>query len=148
MDNFSKKSVRAILDSDAAYEILDSTAAEGSTWCAGACAILAFALNIAYGFPIYVIYDYDNKQADHFGVQTPNGAYIDCDGQQFEWLRNFRRKELYMHPQKKIGILPYTKELDIDGIVIDMEASKKLAELFKPTQVPVSKHTLHEGLFY
>lgn len=148
MDNFNKKSVRAILDTDAAYEILDSTEADGSTWCAGGCAILAYALNIAYGYPIYVIYDYDYKQIDHFGVRTPNGAYIDCDGLQHDWLKNFKRKELYQTPNKKIGILPYSKDLRMTDIVIDMEASKKLAELFKPTQAPVTIHTLHEGLFY
>jgi len=55
MDNFSKKSIRSVIDSDAAYEILDSVT--DGTWCAGGCAILAFALNIAYGFPVYVIYN-------------------------------------------------------------------------------------------
>jgi hypothetical protein len=147
MDNFNKKSIRTIIDSDAAYEILDNSGADGGTWCSGGCAILAFALNLAYGFPVYVIFDYDYNQIDHFGVKTPNGAYIDCDGLQHDWLRNFKRKELYQTPNKKIGILPYTKDLRMTDIVIDMEASKKLAQLFKPQPKPISNNTLHEGLF-
>ncbi len=147
MENFSKKSIRTIIDSDEAYAILDSTEANGSTWCAGGCAILAFALNIAFGLPIYVIYNYTTDQIDHFGVKNQNNTYIDCDGEQREWLRNFRRKEYYMNENHKLGILPYSKDLKINDIVIDMEASKKLVNLFKPKPVPVIKHTLHEGLF-
>jgi len=150
MDNFSKKSVRAILDTDAAFEILDSTKAEGSTWCAGGCAILAYALNIAFGFPVYVIYNVTVGQTEHFGVRAPNGTYIDCDGQNADWIRNFRRKDFYLHPEMKLQIRPlyHPEDQNIEDIVIDMEASKKLAELFKPTQAPETIHTLHEGLFY
>jgi hypothetical protein len=147
MENFSRKSIRTILDSDAAYIILDNSKAGESTWCAGGCAILAYALNIAYDFPIYVIYDYDLKQTDHFGVKTINNTYIDCDGEQREWLRNFKRKEFYMYPNKKLGILPYTQKLYNSNIPIDMKASKKLATLFKPQPVTINNQTLHEGLF-
>jgi len=147
MENFSRKSIRIILNSDIAYEILDSTKANGSTWCAGGCAILAFALNINYGFPIYVIYNYNDDQTEHFGVKTKNNTFIDCDGEQKEWLRNFRRKDFYLHPDKKLGIIPYTGEVKTSDIIIDMEASKKLAALFKPQPVTISNQTLHEGLF-
>ena len=149
MDNFSKKSIRSIIDSDAAYEILDNTKANGSTWCAGGCAILAYAINIAYGFPIYVIYNYDYKQIEHFGVKLPNGSYVDCDGMQYDWLRNFKRKEFYMRPKIKLGILPYDNNLNKSDIIIDINASQKLANLFKPepnTSTNINQ-TLHQGLF-
>jgi len=131
--NLNKKGIRAILDTDKAYAILDSSKAEGNTWCAGGCAILAYALNIAYGYPIYVIYNHDDKQVEHFGVRTPNNTFIDCDGEQREWLKNFRRKDFYLNPEKKLSVLPlyHPEDLNLTDIVIDMEASQQLAELIK-----------------
>jgi len=150
MENFSRKSMRAILNTDTAYAILDSTEANGSTWCAGGCAILAYALNIAYDYPIYVIYNYTDNQIEHFGVKTPNNTFIDCDGEQREWIRNFQRKEFYTKPTKILKIIQYFKDMKTPDIVIDMEASKKLAVLFKPQPelIKTNNQTLHEGLFF
>jgi hypothetical protein len=128
----SKRAIRQIIDSETAYAILDSTTANGSTWCAGGCAILAHALNIAYGYPVFVIYNSTDGQVEHFGVKTPDNTFIDCDGEQRDWLRNFRRKDFYLHPEKKLVVLPYSKDLNITDIVIDMNASKQLAGLIKP----------------
>jgi hypothetical protein len=125
----NKNTLKKILNSNEAYEILDNSKAGESTWCAGGCAILAFALNIVYGYPIYVIYDYDWKQIDHFIVKTPNNTYIDCDGEQKDIVSNFRKKEHYERPDVKLGILPYTQNLKNNGVPIDMEASQKLADL-------------------
>ena len=130
-EDLNKKGIRAILDTDEAYEILDSTRANGSTWCAGACAVLAYALNIVYGYPIYVIYNRTDSQVEHFVVLTPKGTYIDCDGEQKQLLTNFRRKDFYLHPEKKLEIRPYTEDLNTNDIVFDMTASQKLAELIK-----------------
>ena len=129
----NKKGIRAILDTDAAYEILDSSKANGSTWCAGGCAILAYALQIAYSYEIYVIYNNTDKQVEHFGVKTPNNTFIDCDGEQREWLKNFRRKDFYLHPEKKLSVLPlrHPENLNLTDIVIDMTASQKLADMIK-----------------
>jgi hypothetical protein len=128
------------LNTEEAYQILDSSAADNSTWCAGGCAILAHALNIAYGYDIYVIYNKTDEQVEHFGVKTPNNTFIDCDGEQRQWLKNFRRKDFYLHPEKKLSILPFSNDLNITDIVIDMEASRKLAELIK------GKNNLNENV--
>jgi hypothetical protein len=82
---------------------------------------------------------------------TPNNAFIDCDGLQYDWLRNFRRKEFYMNSQQKLGILPYDKNIKNIDIPIDMKASQELSKLFKPEPIASTlsaNHTLHEGLFY
>lgn len=148
MGIFDRKSIRKIIDSEEAYAILDSTKANGSTWCAGGCAILAHTLNIVYGLPVYIIYNHTLNHTEHFGVKTPNNTYVDCDGEQREWLRNFKKREFYMHPEHKLSIMQYTNGVNISDIIIDMDASQKLAKLFKPEPVTKTIHTLHEGLFY
>jgi hypothetical protein len=126
----NKNNLHDILNSNEAYEILDSSSAGESTWCAGGCAILAYALNIVYGYPIYVIIKpEDENSIDHFVVKTPNNTYIDCDGEQKNILQNFKRKEHYMNPNIKLNLVPYTKDLYNRSIPIDMKASQKLADL-------------------
>ncbi len=143
-----KNYINNILTSEIAYDILDSSNANGGTWCAGGCAILAFALNITYGFPVYVIYNKTLNQIEHFGVKTPDNTYIDCNGEQREWIRNFKRREFYMHPEYELIILPYDNNLNNKHIPIDMSASKKLVELFNPPKPIQNKpKTLHDGLF-
>ena len=138
LNESQKSGIRNILNSDAAYQILDNSSAGESTWCAGGCAILAYALKMVYGYPIYVIYDYNYKRTQHFIVQTPRGTYIDCDGEQKDILRNFIRKEYFEEKFKgvkpNLKILPYTEDLKNDSIPIDMNASQKLAELIKNSE--------------
>jgi hypothetical protein len=127
--DLNKTSLKSILNSNEAYAILDNSNAGESTWCAGGCAILAFALNILYKYPIYVIYDYDNNQIDHYIVKTPNNTFIDCDGEQQNILQNFKRKEGIKN--KNLKIIEYSHKLKNTDIPIDINASNKLAELIK-----------------
>jgi hypothetical protein len=133
-----KKSLKKTLDSDEAYAILDSTAATGTMWTQGACAILAFALNKAYGYPVYVIYDNDLKQADHFVVKTPQGTYIDYRGEQKDIVSKFKEDEMLW--DKDLSLVPYEKSMNISDIVIDDNASQKLANL-----IVGEKKTINEG---
>lgn len=132
IENFINETqgIKKILNSREAYLILDNSNAGESTWCAGGCAILAFALNMVYNYPIYIIYDYDKKQIDHFVVKTPRDTFIDCDGEQKNIVNNFRKKEHFMNPGVKLGLLPYDDSMNT-SIPIDMDASQKLAELIK-----------------
>jgi hypothetical protein len=129
----TKTALRRIIDSDEAYLILDGTEAHGSTWCAGGCGILAEALNILYGYPLYAVYDHDWKQIDHMVVQTPRGTFIDCDGEQKGILANFKRKEHYNRPNVRLSLVPYEGKAKMlkNDIVIDRKASERLAELIK-----------------
>lgn len=123
----NKDNLLDILNSNEAYEILDSSDANNSTWCAGGCAILAFALNILYKYPVYVVYDYENNQIDHFLVKTPNNTYIDCDGEESNKLEQYKKREGL--ESKNLKIIRYSNDLRNTAIPIDMEASQKLADL-------------------
>jgi hypothetical protein len=130
----TKTALRLILDSDKAYEILDTTRAGGSTWCAGGCGILAEALNILYGYPLYAVYDHDWGQVDHMVVRTPRGTFIDCDGEQKGILANFKRKEHYERPNVKLSLVLYDQDAKTklrNSIIFDHKASERLAELIK-----------------
>jgi len=83
-------------------------------------------------------------------VKLPNDSFVDCDGIQSDWIRNFRRKDFYSHPKIKLGILPYNNNVRTTDIVIDNNASEELSKLFKSEQSTTlsANHTLHEGLFY
>ena len=131
IQSFKKRDLKAILGTQEAYDILESiSGCQDCTWAAGGCAILAYALNIITGYPIYVIYNYHDNQVEHFVVKTPTGTYIDGDGEQRDLLRNFRRRDFWF-PEKRLGILPYKKGLNIEDIIVDMEGSKRLAEFIK-----------------
>jgi hypothetical protein len=131
IENFiNENSIKPILNSKEAYEILDNSTAGESTWCAGGCAILAHALNMIFRYDIYVIYDYGRNQIDHFVVKTPNNTYIDCDGEQKNILDNFKRKEGLTH-NKNLVLIPYSEDLRNNGIPVDMRASRNLGRLIK-----------------
>lgn len=129
LEEIDKKSLKSILDSDEAYEILDASPASGTMWTEGGCAILAFALNKAFGYPVYVIYDNTLDQADHFVAKAPDGSFIDYYGPQKNIVSNFKRREMLY--DRKLVLLPYDSSINISDIVIDHEASQKLAELIK-----------------
>jgi hypothetical protein len=127
--DLNKISLKSILNSNEAYAILDNSNAGESTWCAGGCAILAFALNILYKYPVYVIYDYDNNQIDHFIVKTSNNTFIDCDGEESNKLEQYKKREGLEN--KNLKTIEYSHNLKNTDIPIDMNASNKLAELIK-----------------
>jgi hypothetical protein len=130
------------LDSKKAYNILDSTEASGSTWTQGGCAILAFALNKLYEYPVYVIYNKDRKQVEHFVVKTEDDYYLDYDGKAKEKkkLTDFVNNELI---DDELVILPYNKNLNISDIVIDDNASENLSLLLKNIKESFSEFYLN-----
>lgn len=129
LEEVDKKSLKSILNSNEAYEILDASPASGTMWTEGGCAILAFALNKAFGYPVYVIYDNTLGQVDHFVAKAPDGSFVDYYGPQKNILINFKRREMLY--DRKLTLLPYNSSINISDIVIDDEASEKLAELIK-----------------
>lgn len=126
------KDIKKIINSDAAYEILDSSNSAGSTWTSGGCAILAKALNSLYDYPIYVIYNRNFASPEHFGVMTPTGSIVDADGEHAntdEWLQFFKENEI---PRAgELIVYPYVSGMKMGGINFDQRASDKLADLIK-----------------
>jgi len=126
------KNIKKIVNSDAAYEILDNSNCAGSTWTSGGCAILASALNKVKGYPIYVIFNRNFKSPEHFGVMTPTGSIIDADGEHSsadEWLQFFKENEF-----PRVGeliVYPYASGMKMGEIKFDQRASDELAELIK-----------------
>lgn len=127
-ETINKNPLKKTLDSNQAYALLDSTKAEGSTWAAGGCAILAFALNKLYDYPVYVLYDDVLKQADHFVVKTSRDTFIDYDGEQKNIIDNFKKREGITN---KLILMPYGPGINTPGIVFDDKASEKLAQMIK-----------------
>jgi len=124
------KNLKKIVNSDAAYEILDSSNCAGSTWTEGGCAILAQALNMLEGYPIYVIYNKRIGSSEHFGVMTPSGAILDADGEHRNtdaWLNFFKENE--MPRAGELVVIPFNSEVDMEGIHFDDEAARELAGL-------------------
>ena len=127
--------IKNIVNTDAAYEILDSSNCAGSTWTSGGCAILAQALNKVSGYPMYVIYNVEYG-VEHFGVMTPDGSIMDADGEHNNtdaWLKFFKENE---HPRRgKLVVIPYESDVNMKGINFDSAASIELAKL-------ISKHKM------
>lgn len=126
------KDIKKIVRSNDAFEILDNSNCAGSDWGAGGCAILAQALNKLKGHPLYVIYNNSFESAEHFGVKTPRGTFLDHDGEHYsedDWIRFFIDNE---KPRGgELSVVPYDESIDIEGIEFDDKASFELAELIK-----------------
>lgn len=124
--------VKNIINSDAAYEILDRSNCAGSTWTEGGCAILAQAIHMVNGYPIYVIYNEKFGSAEHLGVMTPSGAILDGDGKHKNidsWLEFFKENEI---PRDgNLIVIPYNSDVNMEDINFDDSASKELAVLIK-----------------
>jgi len=121
--------LKKVLDTNEAYEILDSTAAAGSTWTTGGCGILAEALAIVLKAEIYVIFNQDKGIIEHLGVRLKNGKFLDYDGPQKNWVRNFKNRELLGNYNLKIAKLG--PEFKLGEIPMDRKAAIQLAELIK-----------------
>lgn len=128
------KRIWAAMDSDEAFEILDSTGAKGGDWAEGGCAILAYALlEVFDGSVLYVIYNERRNSIEHFGVKTKQGLVLDSQGVYFgedEWLESFEKFYTRLNGDG-LKVLKYSPELKMTTIVVDPIASKKLVELFK-----------------
>lgn len=123
------KTLKSVLDSVEAYNILDSSMASGTMWTQGGCAILAFALNKVYGYPVYVIFDNELQQADHFVVKTPNNTFIDYRGEIKDIIKKFKEDEMLW--KKDFSLIPYKSGINMSDIIIDEKASDELANLIK-----------------
>ena len=132
-----KNDLKSVLNSDEAYAILDASPASGTMWTEGGCAILAFALNKAYGYPVYVIYDNTLGQVDHFVAKAPDGNFVDYYGPQKYILRNFKNREGLQ--DRKMVLKPYEPGINISDIVIDEKASSELAKLIKSNIIKESE---------
>lgn len=129
------KNLKAIIRTDAAFDILDSSNCAGSDWGAGGCAILASALNKLAGYPIYVIYNEKFGGAEHFGVMTKSGSILDADGEhpnREAWIKHFEETEM-PRPGELVAI-PYGRDVGMEGVKFDDKASEELAELIKSHQ--------------
>ena len=126
------KDIKKIVHSDEAYNILDNSSCEGSTWTSGGCAILARAINMIEGYPIYVIFNRNYKTPEHFGVKLPDGSIFDVDGQhknENSWLNFFIKNEI-VRPGELV-VLPYIDGMDMGDVIFDDKASIQLANLIK-----------------
>lgn len=121
--------LKKVLDSEEAYSILDSTEAKGSTWTSGGCGILAEALSIALRAEIYVIFNQDKGIVEHLGVRLNNGKFLDYDGPQKNWVRNFKNRELVGDAELKI--IKLGPGIKTGEIPMDRKAAIRLAELIK-----------------
>lgn len=130
------KNLKKIIRTDAAFEILDNSNCAGSDWGSGGCAILAQAINKIKGYPIYVIYNINFKGAEHFGVKTHSGTFLDHDGEHLNekaWISFFKKNEL---PRKgDLTVIPFIQGVGMEGVKFDNKASDELAELMKKQNV-------------
>lgn len=130
------KDIKKIINSDAAYEILDNSSCEGSTWTSGGCAILAQALNILEGHPIYLIFNRNFRTPEHFGIKLPSGSIFDADGEhknEESWLDFFKKNE-----SPRLGeliVMPYVNGMDVGEIIFDEKAAVELADLIKNKKI-------------
>lgn len=121
--------IKKVLDTEEAYSILDSTEAKGSTWTSGGCGILAEALAIALRAEIYAIFNVEKGVVEHLGVRLNDGKYLDYDGPQKNWVRNFKNRELVGDAELKI--IKLGPGIKTGEIPMDRKAAIRLAELIK-----------------
>lgn len=130
-ESVSKKNWKSILNSDEALAILDTTTAKNSTWTEGGCAILAYALKMAFGYEIYCIFSKVLNHVDHFVCKTKDGEFIDYYGNQKDMVRNWKRREPDISNKRKWVLRKFEPGMNTGNIPIDMKASKQLAKLIK-----------------
>lgn len=128
------KRIWTIPDSGEGFAILDSTKASGGDWLVGGCAIFAFALKEYFGEGnIVVIYNHRLKRVEHFGLEYGgliiDGAGAFSSGQ--EWRDHLEEEANGVFDSDVLRVEDYKHNMNIEDIVIDMEASKELAKLIK-----------------
>ena len=80
-ENKAASQILKIINSKEAYEILDDSKATGTSFGFGGCWILADALCMYYGLPLYVVYNKNKRVAEHFMVKL-NSMFLDSNGHQ------------------------------------------------------------------
>lgn len=124
--------LKKIIRTEEAFDILDKSNCSGSDWGSGGCAILAQALNKLTKYPIYVIYNTKHNSAEHFGVKTEKGTFIDHDGEhknEESWVNFFLENE--MPRSGDLIVIPYNKNVNIEGIKFDNKASEELKSFIR-----------------
>jgi hypothetical protein len=123
--------LKGLINSKAAFNILDATEASMCDWQEGGCWILADAFSIYFNLPLYVVYNNTSKHVEHFIVHWSKYDYLDSDGfQSKETIINKVLKGIYPKIDD-LEILEYKHEMETGDIVRDLKASNKLVELFK-----------------
>jgi hypothetical protein len=125
----AENGLKAILDSDKAYEILDNI--EGGTWMQGGCAILAFALKQLYNYEVYVIFNTDKNTSEHFIAKDRNNYFWDYDGKHLgneEFLDEYKEAEMI---KGELKLIKWNDKIKSDGIPINHTAIAELVELIK-----------------
>jgi len=127
--------LKHILDSKEAYRILDNSEAEGGTWMAGGCAILAFALRKLYGYEVYVIFNDDKNNSEHFLAKDSQHYYWDYDGKHQidkEYMKEYKEDEMI---EGNLRLIKWNPQIKSEGIPIDHIAIAELVELIKSENV-------------
>lgn len=128
------KRIWTIADSGEGFAILDATKAAGCDWCVGGCAIFAFALREYFGEgDVVVVYNNRLKRVEHFGLMRL-GWIIDgagIYGNEDAWVGSLEQDAISKFNVDDMVVFNYDPGLNVDDIVIDMEASRGLAELME-----------------
>ncbi len=119
----SSKKLKAILKSKEAYQILDGSDAAGTTWTSRGCGILALALSEYFELPMWVIYNVTNKHVEHFVVKLEDGDFVDSDGEHKNMIKDFLNNEIV---NGELKLIPYNNNLNIEDIVMDKYAARRL----------------------
>ena len=118
-----------LLKTKEAYYILDNSKAPDTTFQFGGCWILADALSLYYNLPIYVVYNKKKNIIEHFIVKL-NSMFLDSNGIQSKVQIIEKVADDGEYNIMDLGLVEYNKELDSSDIIKDIDASKKLIELF------------------
>ena len=145
-----KKVLPQALKDNEIFHIIDSSKAPGTTPMEGACWIVADALNIAFGYPVYVVYNGDLGHIDHFVVKVGN-QYLDGRGFQGEkgiiddnfwhWdvmyqgrpVKNDEQGNPVYVTRRNMRLIKFDPSMSslAKDIVQDLKASQEMAEFIK-----------------
>lgn len=117
------------LKTNKAYEILDNSEANGTTFQSGGCLILADALSLYYDVPLFVVFNTSEKRSEHFVVKV-GSMYLDSDGLQSEKEILNKVSEEGFYDIKNLTLLPFHEDMRREGIIRDLFASKLFVATF------------------